>query len=115
MSAKATTSTSVANSVTGSPASAWNAVATASTATARGAGAAARRSTAHRSQGIAATDHDRFGKLAVDTIGPETENPIAPSADAYAENRLRKKSQAPSAARGNGDATHKLKPKTSLP
>jgi hypothetical protein len=69
----------------------------------------------HRTQGIAATDHERFGKFPVDTTGPQSAKAIAPSAEAGAENRRAKKPNAPRAASGNGNATHRLKPSTSPP
>src|ERR1700687_1126094 len=70
---------------------------------------------AHSTQGSVAAAHDRLGKLPVETIGPDSEKAIAPRADALAANRRRKKNQAPSAASGNGVATQRLNPTTSLP
>ena len=126
--------TRVASRVTGSPANAWRAVTRANTAIGEFcpsvAGEAgllgacshfsdtlrvAKRSTAQSTQGIAAADHDRLGKLPVETIGPDNEKAIAPSADASAANRRRRKSHAPRAASGNGVAIQRLNPTTSLP
>ena len=56
----------------------------------------------HSAHGSMATDHDRFGALPVETIGPHTANAIAPIVEAAAEKRLEKNSHAPTAASGNG-------------
>src|ERR1700681_3058900 len=85
--------TRVASRVTGSPANAWRAVTRANTAMLGACShfsdtlRVATRSTAQSTQGIAAADHDRLGKLPVETMGPDSEKAIAPSADASAANR----------------------------
>jgi hypothetical protein len=48
-------------------------------------------------------------------MGPHKANVTAPSVDAAGEYRRRRNNQPPSAASGNGAATHKLNPTTSLP
>jgi prepilin-type N-terminal cleavage/methylation domain-containing protein len=73
------------------------------------------RSAAQSTQGIVAADHDKFGKLPVETTGPDTANAIAPSAAPAGEKRGQSNMYTPSAASGYGSATHRLKPTTSLP
>jgi hypothetical protein len=75
----------VAARVTGSPASAWHETISARSAVARAVRRSKRRSRAQKTYGTAAIDHDRFGKLVVETIGPDAANAIAPNAAAGGE------------------------------
>src|SRR5450759_3231990 len=88
--AYATTVAPVAVIVTGSPASAWKPNTPARAATARVPPTTITRSAAQNTQGIAATDHERFGKFPVETTGPDTANAMVPSAAASGEKRRRR-------------------------
>src|SRR3954451_3148448 len=67
----------------------------------------------HKTHGMNATDHERFGALSDDTTGPANANTHAPSAAAASGTRRRRKANIPSAATGSGNATHKLNDTTS--
>ncbi len=99
---------SVVANVTGSPASAWVETTTASSALDPGVRRSKRRSMAQNTYGTAATDHDMFGKLVVDTTSPDTANAIAPNADATGAVCRRRNRYIPHAASGTGRATHAL-------
>jgi hypothetical protein len=98
----------VAASDTGSPASACSATVTASSAAAPADRRSNNRSSAQNTYGAVAIDHDMFGKLVDDTIGPDTPNAMAPSAAAGGVTRFRRNRYMPAAVSGTGNATHRL-------
>src|SRR4029450_3549150 len=98
--------------VTGSPDNIWQATSTVRSAKLRTDRARRSRSTAQSNQGIHATDHDKFGKLLVEMTAPLPAKTTAPSIALAGEKYRRRKSQEPSAARGNGATTIRLKPTT---
>ena len=61
-----------------------------------------------------ATDHARFGRLIIDTIGPDSPNTHAPKAAAASDARSRRRNtNVPSAAIGSGRAIQRLNDTTS--
>ena len=72
-----------------------------------------RRSTAHNTHGISATAQEKFGKLPVDSTGPDIASVAAPTNAANGDAQRRSHSHIPAASSGNGAATQRLKPGTS--
>src|SRR5262245_32620179 len=68
-------------------------------------------------QGTSATDHARFGRLIIDTTGPDSANTHAPNAaagdPASDAKRRRRNRYMPAAAIGSGSATQRLNDTTS--
>src|SRR6185436_341495 len=106
--AHAAASAMVATSETGSPASAWQATTTASSVAAVAVFRSNARSSAQNTYGTVAIDQDRFGKFAVETIGPETAKATPPNADDRGDSWRRRNRYIPSADSGMGSATHRL-------
>ena len=71
------------------------------------------RSSAQNTNGTVAIDHDMFGKLVDETIGPHNPNAMAPSAAAGGVSCFRRNRNIPTAASGTGRATHRLYASTS--